>query len=71
MTPREAIRELLKLEQDVPILDEYAEDEIIRFYSGTYDDSQGTHECVYYELREPEADDEDDGDEDEDEEGEE
>ncbi len=46
MKVREAVKQLLVLDQELDILDEYAENELGSFYVSSYDDKEKTKEYV-------------------------
>lgn len=52
MKVREAVAQLLTLPQDDEITDEYAENMLTRFYPSTYDDENGEHSFVVFEIAE-------------------
>ena len=49
---RDAITQLSQLPQDLNIKDEYATEMIISFYPSSYDDDEGYHPYVAYEVEE-------------------
>lgn len=54
MKVSEAVAQLLKLPQDLELMDDYCENRIDAFSVSTYDDDEGMKEYVVYEQSEAE-----------------
>jgi hypothetical protein len=52
MKVREAVAELVKLPQELELLDDYAENEVTGFTVSSYDDGSGDHPYVIVEMTE-------------------